>query len=216
MNQPHPTPVWWDAASASVPYMGMQTNGDRAYLDLEPGRCRLGLIDAAGHGPPASEVCDQIEHSDILHTHPTPQAALIALHELLRGTVGAAALIADIYPEAGHARVSYAGVGNVRLWRGRHNPTHHEGQPGMLGSRMPQTLRPHEVTLSDGDLLMLTTDGVRSGARALLPRTYLSAIAMAHAAVHDHARPYDDATCVVFFYQPTISTQTHHAPGPRA
>ena len=120
----------------------------------------MAVVDGLGHGPHAAAAARAA--LDALDRKPTlrPVKALLACHDALAGTRGAALSVAWIEPGV---QLTIAGVGNVeaRLW--------HAGrtqrpivQRGIVGSAMPR-LTEAVFQLGDSDwVLVLHTDGVSS------------------------------------------------------
>jgi hypothetical protein len=191
------TPVAsWDCGTASIPCLGEVLNGDRAFIAAGPGRWLALLVDGCGHGRAAAAIGARIAASGVFQPDVGLGPLLEALHALLAGTVGAAALAAEVvWVTEATARLSYTGVGNVQVWVRSQDPLVDEGRPGLLGSRFP-SLRVHHVPLALGDRLALVTDGIRREGRHALEQPRANAHQIATQVVHQYGRSHDDATCV--------------------
>jgi hypothetical protein len=187
----------WRSAVASVPCAGHRESGDAAWIAQREDRWRALLVDASGHGESAHRLCQQVADRGVFRADGEITDILARLHDALAGTVGAAALVVDADWLGDRARLRYVGVGNVQLWIDGPAGGSDEGQPGLLGTRFPSTLRVRERTLAVDDRLALVSDGVRREARAHLGAPGSDPRALAARLVHDFARPHDDATCVV-------------------
>jgi len=183
--------------AASRPYPGETANGDAWTVHRHGNAWRVAVVDGLGHGPDAAAAASAA--LDALARRPDlrPVAALLACHDALAGTRGAAVSVAWIEPGIA---LAFAGVGNVeaQLW--------HAGrtrrplvQRGIVGSRMPP-LEEAVFHLNDSDwLLLLHTDGVSArcdpqSLPAFEPRALQD---LADGLLTCWARPSDDATAVV-------------------
>lgn len=187
----------WNSAVCSVPCAGHRDIGDAAWVRQSERCWRTLLVDVSGHGKRAHELCRRIEESRGFNLDGDLVQTLGYLHKVLTGTLGAAAMMAEVLWRGDHALLRYVGVGNVRLWVDSHQEFSDEGLPGLLGSRLPNQLALRERTLNEGDRLALVTDGIRSTARQMLSVPARSVQDMATRLVQDHARGHDDATCVL-------------------
>jgi hypothetical protein len=181
----------------SVPCAGQLDNGDAAWLAQGEQLWRALLVDASGHGAAAHRLCQRIADSEVFRATGELANIMQHLHDVLAGTAGAAAMIADVHWQGTQARLRYVGVGNIRLWVDGREGLSDEGQPGLLGSRFPAHLTVRERLLYEGDRLALVSDGVRSSARQQLSSPASGVQDLAAQLVHGHARRHDDATCVL-------------------
>jgi phosphoserine phosphatase RsbX len=177
-------------AHATAPCRGETRSGDAAVVREEPDVTLLALIDVLGHGPEAARVAEvAVDH---LRKAPIGRArdAMNALHELLRGSRGAAITVCIVRDK----HLDGCGVGNVDVRvQGTSVPV--LLTPGIVGQRMHR-LREFEAHLADGDRMVLFSDGISSRVplaelRALAPREACAAIMLRH------RRDHDDATVVI-------------------
>ncbi|MFN2323646.1 MAG: SpoIIE family protein phosphatase, partial [Trueperaceae bacterium] len=140
-------------------------------------------------------------------TAPDDVAALAhGLHEQCVGTIGASVGLAVLDPERDEFR--YLAVGNVRAAVVGAQRFVGVSRDGVLGRRWP-TPFVQRAALHPGDLVLLWTDGlpsalVASVAAAARPST-VGAIApatLAERLVAAHAKPLDDAACLVARWRP--------------
>lgn len=190
--------VHWDEGSASVPYMGQgQFAGDRAILWRDRERWRALVLDVSGHGQSAHAIAEQVVNALPLNGTVGLIEVIASLDLLLRGSIGAAAMAVEILRTGPSAwRLTAAGVGNVRLWVDGQPGAQFDGQPGLLGSHLPQQLRPFQRNLAPHDRVVIVTDGVRSDARDHIGAPIPTARNLAHELIHRYSRRHDDATCV--------------------
>jgi len=186
----------WDAGVVGVTCIGETVSGDLALLAETAGVWTALLVDVSGHGERAHALCRLLHALELLAGDLNLVRILERVHAELQGTVGATAMAAQVVWLGATAVLRYVGVGNVRIWGHQRVAFAAEGQPGLLGSHMPGTLRVTERPLEVGDRLVLVTDGVRSEGRKVLQQPYPDARQLAAVMVHGHARTHDDATCV--------------------
>ncbi|HEX4447307.1 MAG TPA: phosphoserine phosphatase [Polyangiaceae bacterium] len=184
-----------DAESVSVPKDGEIENGDLAIVRKEAGGTLLAVIDALGHGPHAAAVARTA--AVLIAESPFPDGPLPvieAMHERLRGTRGAAALVCIV--KAGHIEACSVGNVEMRTWRMRLPIVL---TPGIVGS---QLRRPKVFggDLPDEDRIVFFSDGVSarfslSDTRDLCPADACRAV------LKSHRRAHDDATVMVVDYR---------------
>lgn len=188
----------WDEGSAWAPCMGQgPASGDRAFLWRDKVRWRALVVDVSGHGQHAQAVAERIAEAELLDGVRALTEVVTSLHRLLQGTVGAAAMAVEIFRIAPAVwRLTAAGVGNVRLWVEADPLWQFDGQPGLLGSHLPPTVRLQQRSLGPHDRVVIVTDGIRSEAREHISGAAPNAHNLAADLLHRYARPHDDATCV--------------------
>jgi phosphoserine phosphatase RsbX len=153
--------IQWGVAHAAL--AGEQKCGDSHLVELFPGGALVAVLDGIGHG---EEACRAAEAgARLLAAH--PQANILSLltrcHEALRGTRGAVMSVASFnFPERAMA---WSGVGNVEGLLVRSEPANPPRETlllraGVLGHQLPP-LQSVMVSLSAGDTLIFTTDGIR-------------------------------------------------------
>jgi hypothetical protein len=171
-------------------------NGDRAWVGGDETVWRALVVDVSGHGRHADSIAQHLSEAAVFDSADSPRALLLVLDRVLTGTVGAAAMAVDVRWLDDTASLRYAGVGNVRLWVNSSRDSVVEGQPGLLGTRLPRHLHETSRALHHGDRLAIVTDGIRSEGRALLQQPLGPAHALATELVHRYSKIHDDATCV--------------------
>jgi serine phosphatase RsbU (regulator of sigma subunit) len=183
-------------AVAERPYPGEEASGDAWRVDRDGDTWRIAMIDGLGHGPQAAVAA--VAASDALAAHPSmsPDVAIQACHEALKGTRGAALLVIQI--DLPTSQLTFAGVGNVeaQIWQ-RGVTQHLVSDRGIVGSTLPR-IRPLTVSLEADWLLLVYTDGIRD--RFEIPELQQSAPdrdALAQAILAGWSRKTDDATILV-------------------
>jgi negative regulator of sigma-B (phosphoserine phosphatase) len=175
----------------STPKDGEIENGDIAVVRRNEAGTLLAVIDALGHGPQAAAVSRTA--AALIADSPFPDGPLTvieALHERLRGTRGAAALVCVV---AGN-RLEACSVGDVdmRCWRTRIPVVL---TPGIVGSQLRRP-RVFGGDLLDDDRIVVFSDGV-SARFSLGDARELSPADACRAIMKTHRRAHDDATMMV-------------------
>lgn len=191
----------YEAASFGRAFFGQHESGDRALVFDRGAAVRAVLLDVAGHGPKAAAVAAQAAALPALAEAPDADAAVRALHEALRRTQGAAAVVADL--DLAAATLTCVVVGSVLGGLVGATTSWFEPQPGLLGHALPN-LREVVLPVRRGDVLVAASDGVGRRCLEALPRSaYLAPAAALAAMVVDRCgRTHDDSTCLVISVTP--------------
>jgi hypothetical protein len=191
--------VEWGAAGFALEG---DASGDVHVVASFPGGALAAVIDGLGHGPEAAAAAN-LAASVLEATPADPVDALLArCHEALRKTRGAVASLASF--DARSASVTWAGVGNVEGFLLRADPAARPAREaitlrgGIVGYQLPAP-RLAAVPVARGDVLVLATDGLKSGfgdglSTAERPQE------MADGILARHARGSDDALVLVVRY----------------
>jgi hypothetical protein len=159
----------------------------------------VATIDALGHGPEAARVASRA--ADCVREHATNDLRLLLerCHAALRGSRGVA--LSAAYLDAAESSLSWVGVGNVEaaLLRAVRSVDRRDeslcSHNGVVGYRLPR-LRVRAAKIARGDLLVMVTDGIRSGFRAgVIFECHPSEIA--ERVLEDHLKGTDDALVFV-------------------
>ncbi len=183
------------------PFAGERWSGDLALVLDRPSGLRAVLIDAAGHGPRAHEIAERAAGMDCVRLSGGPVTLVRALHDALRGSIGASVVAVDVDTRDG--TFECVAVGEIHaLWIER-TPIWLASQPGLVGQHLP-TVRAVQHRISPGEALVLASDGVSRRALESLPLSVLLAPpeVAAERIVRDHGRAHDDATCLILTVQP--------------
>jgi serine phosphatase RsbU (regulator of sigma subunit) len=150
--------VEWAAARAVA--RGYRDSGDEFYVRCFDHRTLIAVIDGLGHGAAAATVARQC--IQVLERAPAPDIVRLVeqCHHHLRGSRGLVMSLAMF--DALANTMTWIGVGNVcgTLWR----PRSSQRQTlllrgGLVGDVLPR-LQESVVPVSEGDMLVFTTDGV--------------------------------------------------------
>jgi hypothetical protein len=184
-------------ASRALP--GQRASGDLAVVCGFPGGVLLAAIDGLGHGAHAAHAAERARA--VLERHPADPVVdqVKRAHTDLVGTRGVVMSIASL--RAADGALTWMAVGNVEavLWRrdatGRVSRAGLLARGGVVGGQLPP-LRPEVVSVSNGDTLVLATDGVgpdfSDGVVPDLPPDRLADRILAR-----HGRTSDDALVLV-------------------
>jgi len=184
----------WGVAARPLP--GEELCGDKHFVARTATGWLLAVADGLGHGPEAAVASKALVEVLQQHSDQTPVELIRLGHDALRNTRGCAATIVVI--DRSRCLLSWVGVGNVEGVL-RHAsavpPDFITLRGGIVGYRLP-AVQPSSLPLSDGDILILATDGIDSDfARVSLPAHPPGLLA---AAILDrYAKPTDDALALV-------------------
>ena len=175
---------------------GEHYSGDLVFIHEQKGRIFIAVVDAAGHGHSAHQIANKVE--TILRSKDTDDLAalVVLLHDQLKGSSGAVIIVGALETE--NMVFDFIQMGDTHgkiFGPGRRTLV---GQAGMLGQAIRTPIVRSE-TLSEGELLVLCTDGVSERYDLDDIRGYrnLSADALARQIVGQFGKDHDDATCLV-------------------
>jgi hypothetical protein len=177
-------------------------SGDLHVIVTFEGGALVGLIDGLGHGPEAAAASSAAAETLEAFPRETVMELVKRCHARLRTTRGAVMTLASF--DAGAARVTWTGVGNVdgvvlraRSVNGRDSEAV-SPRPGVVGGHLPP-LSAAALPIAGGDLLVMATDGVRSGFIQAVRREHTPQQIAESILVH-YGRGTDDAHVVVARY----------------
>jgi hypothetical protein len=182
-------------AVASAPFAGETESGDAALVRDVPGATLVAAIDGLGHGPMAA-VAARTVVAALEESRSEPLTRVLQrCHAAAAPTRGAALTVAAF--DAERPLMSWLAVGNVAgvLVRADGRRETVVARPGIVGASLPP-LQAGEVTLAEGDVLVLATDGLTTGfAKAV--GTGEEPQALADRLLEDWSRDSDDALVLV-------------------
>ncbi|MDI3291227.1 SpoIIE family protein phosphatase [Polyangium sp. 15x6] len=182
------------------PFLGQRVSGDAAVVRPSNDAFLFAIIDGLGHGSPAHEAALHAKRFLLDHDRPGDvSAGLVGLHHALKPTRGAAAGICFITPRTGV--MEYAGIGNTVCRQFGKTERRFVSKDGTLGQLMPHPFV-QQSALSQGDVIVMHTDGVRASvdARAYAGFIHAGPPAVARKIVEQFGKPTDDAGCLVIKY----------------
>lgn len=149
---------------ASVPMAGETVTGDHHLVHWRTRGVLVAVLDALGHGPDAAASAQRaVAVLSASADAPIPEL-IHRCHIALTGRRGVVASLAVIDATAG--QLTWAGVGNVEGVLIRAGSTAERTRSGLvtrggiIGSDLPE-VRPQQLPIEPGDVLILATDGVR-------------------------------------------------------
>ena len=184
-----------ESGAAVRPMFGERVSGDSAFVvEVENGLLGV-IVDVLGHGEEANEVAVRIRKYLTEQRSGNVVDVMSRLHQKLRGSRGAAVGLSMI--EAANGRLRYAGVGNTVIRRFGESETRLVSRDGVVGGTM-RTPVEETMQLSDGDIVVMYTDGVRTHFDASeYPRLRTDTPhAVAANIVHRFGKAHDDASVI--------------------
>jgi phosphoserine phosphatase RsbX len=176
------------------PIPGQNESGDQYLVAHYPGGVLVAVVDGLGHGDQASLAAKQAIATLAAQPDDPVQVLMQRCHEALKKTRGAVVTLASF--EESTETMTWLAVGNVEavLRRGhqpRAKPIAILPRGGIVGDRLPP-LNPATLTVFQGDLLLLATDGIASNFmrevdRMEQPRQLINHIFAQHAKNTDDA-----------------------------
>jgi negative regulator of sigma-B (phosphoserine phosphatase) len=212
-NDPLATTLKWSVAERPIP--GENQSGDGHLVVETADGWLLAVVDGLGHGRGAAEV--RRTFLEVLRGHAEePVTKLFRLgNEALRNTRGCVGSLVSI--DRGKGMLTWFGVGNVEgvlLHRhGNGNGFSSEyitTRGGVVGYRLPELL-PASLRLADNDILVLATDGIKSGFIDWLDPA-LSPRQLADTILSRYAKPVDDALVLVARWNTPLPQATEGLP----
>jgi phosphoserine phosphatase RsbX len=186
----------WSVAQRALP--GESLSGDGHLVAETAAGWLLAVVDGLGHGPEAALAAKTFIAILARHTN-KPIVDLIRLgHKALRNTRGSVGALVTV--DCGRRLLTWLGVGNVEgiiLHDHNENPAteYITARGGIVGYRLPE-LQPSFLQLSDGDTLILATDGIQSGFCQAIPHQQPPDLLATHI-LDRYAKPTDDALVLV-------------------
>jgi negative regulator of sigma-B (phosphoserine phosphatase) len=171
-------------------------NGDAAYISVEEDHLFICIVDGAGHGPEAHIIAQVCLDFIIKNNALTLSAIMSNLHEELRGTRGAVAIIGRLHYES--REFCYVGTGNIFLRVFGAHSKREVTQEGVIGYHI-RTPKEKSIHLNTGDILVLHTDGLSSRFNESDYPDILwdDAEKIANCLVDKFEKNNDDSTCTV-------------------
>jgi serine phosphatase RsbU (regulator of sigma subunit) len=188
-------PIEW--AAKSRPRPGENVCGDKLIaVDVDGTGALMGVLDGLGHGAEAAEAAKR--GVDVLRSgRAEPLDVLVRrCHNALSGTRGAAMTLARI--DFRSDTLSWIGIGNVAADLVAKHPAGLEVRSsarlagGIVGYRIPEALKPQQVPIRPGDLLVMASDGIVEDHLDGIDFS-ASSSTIADQILHAHAKGNDDA-----------------------
>ena len=183
------------------PLPGFDISGDTGLICKHGGRVFAALVDIAGHGKKAYDLAIVAREFIEKNCFEDDLAETIRrLHKLLSKTRGGVAGLCLLDMDTGIVKCSGIGNINIRVF-GRTN-RHVMLKDGLIGYIMsnPKT---ETLTLEDGEILIMYSDGVRShfGLEDMPDIFRKDAKTIAKDVIRMFGKKIDDASCIVLKYR---------------
>ena len=156
-------------------------------------------MDALGHGKIAHDIA-LAARASVEADPPLPVTEIItAIHHSLKGTRGAVAAVCRLDTDTG--LLTYSGMGNISIRIIGSRPERLVTRDGVLGYMIP-TPRQGETRLFPGDILVMTSDGIREHYDPDMFADLFTGNArdIAQSLIRHLGRQTDDASCIVLRY----------------
>lgn len=206
------TMIICDVGFAARPLTGIPPCGDGWHLRQERTWTRLMLADGLGHGRHAhqlvSHLKQQLEWIEKRSTASlSPEQCIEELHHTLKkGGQDHQAATALVQIDTRAQRISSIIIGNIDGYlASKDGEIHIPASHGMLGGRLPSSLRATTYSIQTPSLLLLCSDGIEASkasrtlkqALATLNFQLCRAEEMAQSILEQCGKSTDDASCIV-------------------
>jgi phosphoserine phosphatase RsbX len=163
---PAATTLAFDYAVAARALDGAPVSGDMFLAHPTARGMRVAVIDGLGHGPGAAHAAAAARATLAAAQGEAPERLIEICHQALKATRGAALTLVEF--DAVRGEMTWLAVGNVEgiVLRvgagGAREKIYVLARGGIVGHRIPK-LRGQTLALCPGDLVILATDGIRTG-----------------------------------------------------
>jgi negative regulator of sigma-B (phosphoserine phosphatase) len=190
----------WGVAASSLE--GEGASGDRYLVKSLPQGVLVAVVDGLGHGEAAAAAAALAIRTLDSHDDQSMIPHVKRCHECLRGTRGAVMSLASF--SGRDSTMTWLAVGNVEGVLLRRPAKSHDDceslllRGGVVGAQLPP-LNTAVTPVARGDILILATDGIRSG---FVPTVVFTdpVQKIADRILTEHAKPTDDALVLVSRY----------------
>jgi serine phosphatase RsbU (regulator of sigma subunit) len=200
-----PALLEWGIAARML--SGQSVSGDSYLVKPFAGGVLAAVVDGLGHGEEAALAARTALASLEVHAHEEAVVLLERCHEALQPTRGAVLSLASF--RSAERTMTWLGVGDVEGVLFRPGPVgsstrHYLMMPGgVVGYQLP-SLRPVQLAIRSGDVLVFATDGIRGGFADRLTLEG-SAQEIADRILAGFRRETDDALVLVARYLGTLT-----------
>ena len=183
------------------PCLGERVSGDCAVVQRNQHGLWLAMVDVLGHGDEANQLAVTIEHYLQAVKGDDVVTLMMELDQWLIGTRGAAIGLGFI--ANGSNQLNYCSIGNTRLKKYGQKELRLIAQDGIVGGNTRHP-RQQQLTLTVGDTVIMTTDGISERLNLLDYPPLLSepVAAIAYQVVHRFGKDHDDACCLAIAIAP--------------
>jgi len=201
-----------DVGFAARPLGGIPPCGDGWHLRQESTWTRLMLADGLGHGRHAHQLVSQLKQKlEWIEKRSTYRLSLeqciVEMHQMLKkGGQDHQAAAALIQIDTTAQQISSIIIGNIGAYlASEQGEIHIPASHGMLGGRIPSSLRATSYSIQTPSLLLLCSDGMEASKASRKLKQTLTTInfqlsraeEMAESILADCGKSTDDASCIV-------------------
>lgn len=174
--------------------------GDTGVIKTYDNECFCALVDVLGHGREAHDVSILAETYLLENYRHDLIGIMNGLHSHLAGTRGAVVALCRLNLTSG--LLHYVGVGNISTRIYGSEPRSFVPRDGIVGYSMTAP-KEHQVAIYPGDILILTSDGVRQHFDLAQYPGLLNGTAQEVATnlIDNLAKGDDDVSCIVLRYK---------------
>jgi len=147
--------------SVLIPKPGEEVCGDGFYQLVTPEYVKLFLGDGLGHGPEAAKAVEQAGEAFLSCSELAPSEIIRFMNAAVKKTRGLVGTVAVFDRKAAKWRI--CGVGNINTKFS--SPTqvkNHLAYNGIIGLNVPRTLNDQEIDHENGQLVILSSDGLKT------------------------------------------------------
>lgn len=183
------------------PLPGFDIGGDTGFICEHGNMVFAALVDIAGHGRKAYDLAVASREFIEKNCKEDDLGKIVrGLHKLLTRTRGAVAGLCLLDTETGAVKCS--GIGNISIRVFGQANRHIMLKDGMIGYMMPNP-RTETLTLEDGEILIMHSDGVKSHFNLNdMPDIFRQdAKTIAKDVIRVFGKEIDDASCIVLRYR---------------
>lgn len=169
--------------------------GDLIFVKETDDFCRIGAIDALGHGSAAHIAAEAALIFLNENCSLDPAEDIVKIHSVLQKTRGA--VMGLCYIDKITGELTYSGIGNITARVLGSDQKKLVFRDGVVGYSMP-TVRNQKMTLSPGDILLLYSDGMKEHFNMIdVPNLFKeTAESISAALLNKYSKKNDDASII--------------------
>lgn len=179
------------------PLLGTEEEcGDIGLIEVTDTECYFGLIDAVGHGIVAHDIAVKAKTYILNNINSNPSKLLSELHEILKPTRGAVIALGKLNVLTGET--VFSGIGNIQTKILGPRTLQIIPNDGIVGYMM-STPKEQRIRLHPGDILIMTSDGVKEHFDPLECTDLFSKSAeiISKGMIDRYGKKEDDASCLI-------------------
>lgn len=181
-----------------VPKPGETACGDGAYLKVSKETIKIILGDGLGHGQEAEKAVRAAIEAFRICPDESPMEILRFIHQSVRKTRGLVATVITFNIKQQTWKI--CGIGNIltKMISANNISKSYVAHNGILGHNIPNTMKDQEVSLDNGQLLVMCSDGIKTNSDIMkYPGILRQDLSLLLSAIFkDYARNTDDMSLV--------------------